>query len=91
MNTKNTTPSTAASIDFNLDELRDHGVEVHLGLNTLSIYYPIGHNEELSKFLDYMPKHFTPPEQADMIDVIHDTYVGLMLNRILKSVGRHSK
>jgi hypothetical protein len=91
MNTKVKTAASAACIEFNLDELKDNGVEVHLGLDTLSIFYPTGHNEQLSKFLDHIPRHLTNNEEADLIEAIHDTYVGLMLNRILKSVGKHSK
>ena len=89
MNTK-TKASLSASIDFNLDELKDNGVEVHLGLDTLSIFYPTGYNEALCKFLDGMPQHLTDHEQADMNEVVHNAYVGMMLTRILKTVGRHS-
>lgn len=83
--------AASASIDFNLEELKDNGVEVHLGLDTLSIFYPVGYNEALSRFLDGMPKHLTDQEQADMNEVVYKAYASMMLARILKTVGRHSQ
>jgi hypothetical protein len=85
------TKTTAYDINFDLDELKDHGINIYVKLDTLTISYPGGYNENLLNFLDHIPKNLTPQEQADMIDVINEAYVGIMITRIFKAVGKFSK
>jgi hypothetical protein len=81
----------AYDINFDVEELKQYGIDVYLKMNTLTISYPTSYDGNLSNFLDNIPTNLDKQEQADMIDKVAEIYMGIMITRVFKIVGKISK